>query len=432
MKAAVTLIGGRNLASFSTDGGRVALPSTSGLRSWDISTGRDVNAGSPDFILSPDQTRVLRTSAYEMPALAELEGDKPARELRVDKTNGEVCSECFSHDGRLIATSCPNGSIQIWDAESAKQIVRFTVPAGSDKPRLAFSPDGRRLFTRVTDVRAWDLRKGNAIGNPITGEWKGWSFNASGSRIAVVTDESLSVLDTGTGAPVWPPLLLKDQPKHRISAEVPAFSPNGRLLATYARYANVAGCQLWDAETGVPLLDPIRPPPGWLFTEMEFSADSARLVLGGSAEGKGFALIIDTSTGEELWREEFVAKDVTSNHFTPDGCQLIVGSNQTRVWDMAPPGKAPAFLADAAEAASGLRLTDAGALEPLANPATEWDRVRAQFAGLAAANRWAQIGRWFFAESSQRPRSPYAVFDELKAADSAPLFSPVQAKSPAR
>lgn len=167
---------------------------------------------------------------------------------------------------------------------------------------------------------------------------------------------------------------------------------------------------------------------------MAFSADSARLVLGGSAEDgeKGFAIIVDTSTGEELWREEFPAKDVTSSHFTPDGCQLVVGSDRTRAWDIAPPGKAPAFLADVAEAASGLRVNDAGTPEPLADPAAEWDRVQKQLAGLESATRWAQIGRWFLAERSQRPRSPYAAVDEKQATGNAPPSSPVPDKSPAK
>jgi hypothetical protein len=118
----------------------------------------------------------------------------------------------------------------------------------------------------------------------------------------------------------------------------------------------------------------------------------------------------------ELWRTDSkeLPGESPKSHFTPDGCLLVIESEPTEVWDMAPLGKGPAFLADAAEAASGLRLSDAGALEPLPDPAAEREKLRKQVAALPAENRWGQLARWFLADPRTRTISPYS---SVKVAD---------------
>jgi WD40 repeat protein len=66
----------------------------------------------------------------------------------------------FSPDGLLLATAAREGSVRLHDAVTGKELVRL---AGHLAPvrAIAFSPDGRRLYTGSDDTTtlAWDLTR---------------------------------------------------------------------------------------------------------------------------------------------------------------------------------------------------------------------------------------------------------------------------------
>lgn len=408
IEAAMTLDSRDGNVVFSADGRSVALLGDAAIHIWDLSARRElapVTLGSGPFLVavSPDGSRAL--SVTNQMLLHDLQSGKPPRELKFDPASADIRCACFSPDGKWIAASDASGIVQIWEAASPAARARFQAPLGNVVSLdLQFSPDGRSLFTFGSVAQAWNYRTGETIGPTIGTNPQARSFNVSGSLIAVQTAESLSVLDTGSATPIWPPLPSK-------FAGGLAFSPDSR------RFVTLRG-QLWDAKTGRSLLDPIKPPADGSFDTVEFSADSARLIFSGKRAlgDKSFALICDAASGIELWRAEreeaFGASLAT--HLTPDGCLLVIDSDPTEIWDIAPPGKAPAFLADVAEVASGLRLSDAGAIKPLPEAVTERARLRKQVSGVSADNRWARIVRWFLAEPPERASSPYARVESAR------------------
>jgi WD40 repeat protein len=155
--------------------------------------------------LSPDQ-RLLATNRnqveiYEFPSLRLL------HRLPVDF--GKRAAACFSPDGRLLALSADDGTIHVFQPQTATQVGNF-VADGHAALSLAFSPDGSRLAAGLDGGARVDL----------------WHV-PSGKRLT-----SLAM------------------PTDLLSVDGLAFAPDGRTLAA-------AGAR--DASRGSVFLFPIDP-----------------------------------------------------------------------------------------------------------------------------------------------------------------------------
>src|SRR4051812_15788716 len=66
----------------------------------------------------------------------------------------------FSPDGKLLAASCGDGTVKVWDVAAGRE--RFTFKHSQWAFEAAFAPDGKWLATCSTDgtVRLWDLDTG--------------------------------------------------------------------------------------------------------------------------------------------------------------------------------------------------------------------------------------------------------------------------------
>ena len=78
------------------------------------------------------------------------------------KTIPTTCA--FSKDGKLIATACQDGSLQMWDHKRYVNVAKLTRNAhqnGTDTSSISFSYDGLSIATRGGDdtVKLWDIRK---------------------------------------------------------------------------------------------------------------------------------------------------------------------------------------------------------------------------------------------------------------------------------
>src|SRR5262249_22735561 len=125
-----------------------------------------------------------------------------------------------------------------------------------------------------------------------------------------------------------------------------AFSPDGTRIATAAlQDRQGAGTELkvWDARTGVVLLDLTDPPPeGGLFLNLRggsvaFSADGTRLLTAGVRDKKSWrgeaARVRDARTGAVLAELPGVGP-VLSAAFSRDGTRIVTGGWGTvKVWD---------------------------------------------------------------------------------------------------
>ncbi|MCF7765595.1 MAG: WD40 repeat domain-containing protein, partial [Verrucomicrobia bacterium] len=143
----------------------------------------------------------------------------------------------FSSDGRYLASASEDGEVKVWDAKelSQSQEGRVLWPriAGSELPKIAFSPDGKRIAT-------------------------GDGFNG------------VAVLDVETGE-----TLLRLQ-GHGEMVTCVDFSPDGKYLASSGADATV---RLWDARSGKHLHTYLGHTS--IVNALAFSADSRILASGG-------------------------------------------------------------------------------------------------------------------------------------------------------
>jgi len=82
-----------------------------------------------------------------------------------------VYGMAFSPDGTVLATSCGDGTLWLWDTATGRDVAtrHATSSARFGAPGVAFSPDGGLLATAGGDgtVRLWDPATGRPVGAPI-------------------------------------------------------------------------------------------------------------------------------------------------------------------------------------------------------------------------------------------------------------------------
>ncbi|HLJ95397.1 MAG TPA: serine/threonine-protein kinase [Gemmataceae bacterium] len=313
--------------TFSPDSKRLASSSWDlTVRVWDLQTGQEIRAlkGLAKFwngvAFSPDGKR-----------LASGAGDWTVKVWDVQKDPGTLSLQrtrlapiALSPDLRRVAGAAGDNTVKVWDAHTGQEIL--TLKGGTVTPRLAFSPDGKRLaFASATwdetkktavdvAVKVWDVQTGAEFlslkGH--TGWVRSLAFSPDGKRLAGASvGGEVHVWDTQTGQEL---LSLKDP--YGPSAGV-AFSPDGKRLASAGK--------VWDAQSGQELLSLKGGGP------VAFSPDGKRL-----AGGLGDLTVWDAQTGLELQTWKGGHPDIVmSLVFSPNGKRLVSASRDgtVKVWD---------------------------------------------------------------------------------------------------
>ena len=301
------------------------------------------------------------------------------------------------------------GPAQLWDVATGQ--ATSSPLAHQGLPTASFSPDGTRLVTlshgeNGAVLRLWKLPGAQPVGEPAeiplepSEEWPPPIFSSDGTRFVVFARSGMRLFETASGK------LIDSLPMRRAGFESARFSADSKLLATTGY-----GVQIWNAATGAPLIDPVKPPERMGYQYVEFNGDGRRVLAAGigSPEGtRGTTAILDAATGGPIADSRTDYFPRRAAHFSPDDCLLVEEADPVRVWDIAPPGKGPAWLADLAEAVSGCVLTGAGTLEILSDRGKRLAAVRNEVAKLPADDRWTQVALWFLAEPPMRTISPYS------------------------
>ena len=382
-----------------------------GMRLWDIPSHRElpsvVDANVAE--LSRDGSKLLTTTKTAA-RISDVENGRLLREFKVPDTAHEISSAHLLPDGKLVAISSFGaeqvGQVQLWNIETGATGALASPPSGS----ISSSADGARLATvnyidSGAEVRVWEVAGGKPVGNAVQFSCESMDtihepeFNSDGSRFIVSTSFGKVLLfETATGRQVGTLREIGMEGQVR-------FSPDGKLFATSGDAARV-----WSAETGAPLINPVRPPEHTRFYTVEFSSDGRRLLAAGEfiAKAPGSKALVDAATGYPLADVNSNSFESVGAYFSPDDLLVVEEMNPVCIWNVPPTGKGPAWLADLAEAVAGCALTPAGTIEVLPDRIERLAAARQAVAKLPPDDRWAQIANWFLAAPAERMISPYS------------------------
>lgn len=234
----------------------------------------------------------------------------------------------WSPDGDRLASASVDGTVRIWNPETAEELWAGTHgPPGHGVRTVHWSPLGDRVATGAADgtVKIWDASTGDELatlaGNESTRfrlECVRWNLDAS----------LLAVSDRRGNLKVWEPASMSVV----FEASVPdeylwslAWSPDGTTLAGGANMTRLI--TLWDIEKREVLRS--WKAPTHAVTELAWSANGARLA---SAAGP-YVTLWDPTTGARL--REFAAHASRTHALAWNGDQIATGGldGLVNVWD---------------------------------------------------------------------------------------------------
>jgi WD40 repeat protein len=392
-----------NSAQFDRSGTRLVTASQDHTaRVWNAKSGHPV--GEPllhsgpvaSALFSQDGQYVLTSSADNAARVWDASTGKllfpPLRH------NGGINSASFSPDGRFVLTASADNMARVWNARSG-QLVASLGGHTASVLSAAFSPNGEQVATASADftARLWDTRTGRLLSKPMAHHYfvNSVEFSPNG-RLAVTAsaDNTALVWSTRTGSPATEPL------KHENWVVSAHFSADGQRIVT-ASWDWTA--RIWDAQTGHPLAQPLRHRGK--VNSAQFSPDGKFVI----TSCDDYAQLWDSQTGQPLSGPLKHGRAVAYAQFSPDGARAVTVADDhfARVWDVSfAPSNCPPWLFDLAEALSGHRLDNQGALEPAAGRAEALQRIRGVLDHQPEAADGVRWGRWLLADAEARSISP--------------------------
>jgi WD40 repeat protein len=365
--------------AFSPDGRRIVSGSADKtVRLWDADTGRAVgepmigHGQTPDSVaFSPDGRRIVSAGWDNTVRLWDTQTGQAVGEPMIGHTDA-VASVAFSPDGRRIVSGGHDRTVRQWDADSGQPLGEPMTGHTDYITSVAYNPVGPLIVSGGYDgtVRQWAANTGRAFGQPVSVAPNSWVSSVAYSRdgLRIVTgsgDQTLQVWDAATGWAVGEPMI-----GHAGDVSSVAISPDGRRIASGSNddgtvriwnaivlppmirqmgtvlsvafspdgHRIVSGSddgtvRLWDAETGAPIGEPMRPAAGEnIVHSVAFSPDGRRIVSGSDS---GPLRLWDATTGQPLGEQLTGDASLLSVAFRQDGRLVVSGGSDgaVRLWD---------------------------------------------------------------------------------------------------
>src|SRR5215510_825851 len=259
-----------------------------------------------------------------LPCAAQAQA-KAEPELRINERHGcSVQSVAFSPDGKTLASTHNDSTIQLWDLKTGRLIRSFVGHTGH-VPAIVFSPDGKTIAAGSHDqtVKLWDVSSGRLI-RSFEGHKSfvhSVAFSPDGKTIASGSyDHTLKLWDVSSGRN-------RALEGHTEWVQSVAFSPDGKMLASGSTDKTV---KLWEVSSG-SLINSFGNHDSSLYGSVAFSPDEKTLAL---ASYSSTIELWDASAGQRIRSLKDHDESVNSVAFSPDGKTLASGSHDgtIKIW----------------------------------------------------------------------------------------------------
>jgi WD40 repeat protein/DNA-binding SARP family transcriptional activator len=274
-----------------------------------------------------DSTRAADGSVIREAEEALHQAVRASRIVHVVPSGGYLA---LTSDGTRFATAGrASSTVRLWDTATGAEVALPAGPIGADTTvtSVAFSADDRLLATTHEDgaVRLWDASSGEELRAMLGHQGPAMhpAFSPDGRYLATggLRDATVRVWDVASGAEhrkLW-------SLGHGHDTPWPVFSPDGStLLVNDGQRARI-----WDLETGRPARD--LTGHAWQVNQATFSPTGDRLVTIGE---DGLARIFDAETGTIL-QTIATAGPLRAVAFGPGGTRIVTAGSDgiARVWD---------------------------------------------------------------------------------------------------
>jgi len=342
-KGRYSRVGSPGCIEWSPNGKTVIVGDSDGkVRFWNAATGskkHEIGEHSEsvnNIVCSPDGKFVGTAGGDATSCLIDAETGEVDRKIMPNGTRGAARPD-FSADGKLMAYSCRDKTIRIWDLDKCKQVSVITVPSKIEHvTAIKWSPDASRIAFLAygsTTVRILDVKSGVIAASLSDKSYRlnGVIWSPDSSKI-YVSDSAYKRSDVGK-INVWDvatsKVLFSLSDKSISNHYGLAVSPDSKTLASTASRGRV---HLWNL-ADQKLIRAI-PADTQSVRCITFSPDGKKLASCGEEKT---VKVWSVSTGGPVFGLQKHNSEVYRVDFSPDGTKLVSAGKfgYLGVWDLA-------------------------------------------------------------------------------------------------